>query len=135
MTTQKCHHYPLKARKSFSTTDERWGRQDERWGVGVGTESTQATTYSNVNTNRETATATADSEPTGFFLSTATHHNNNKQGKHTTMGTMEDLREMVATVINPALPAFPPQRGFKVGDVLLLNRNENPALSNMRRVV
>jgi hypothetical protein len=45
---------------------------------------------------------------------------------------MDDLRESVAAVIEPALPVFPPQRiGFKVGDLLLLNRNQNPALDRI----
>ena len=41
---------------------------------------------------------------------------------------MEVLREQVAAAIQGALPVIPPQdNGFEVGDILLVNRSQNPA--------
>lgn len=47
----------------------------------------------------------------------------------TTTTTMDNLREKVAEAIKPGFPIVPPARiGFKVGDILLVNRDQNPAL-------
>jgi hypothetical protein len=66
--------------------------------------------------------------PSEPFAATDTQQAN----KENTRSTMDDLREKVAMAIDAGLLLLPPKsHGFKVGDLLLLNRNQNPAQDKM----